>query len=484
MDSPSFRLMAPCPPGLEPLLLAELKGLGIRATALHGGAIWTGGWPDLMRANLHLRVASRVLVELGTFRARALGELERKGADLPWDRVPRNAVARFRVSASRSRLYHEGAIEERLRRAGDLPPETLEPTPPSVGDERREEPGDSEGHAGGPLLVVRVHRDEVTVRLDTSGEHLHRRGYRRHVGTAPLRETLAAALLLAGPFAPATSGRAPHEGAGAAIGIGIGIGTAIGTAIGTGTEIAPTDGKEETVGPAAVVDPFCGAGTVAIEAALLARRIPPGLATAERRPRDFAFLGWPDLPTSSWTEEVEAARARILPPGEDLPLLYGSDRDAGVIEAARANAEAAGVAGDLHLAVAPLSRAPLPLLPSSMGASSEGRASVGGWVVTNPPYGGRLGDRRRLRPLYASLGRAFLPGGRLSQGWSLIYLSGDPVLDAVTGLPLEARFASTNGGLPVRAVALEGQSVVSGEPEPGLETGPEPDSEAGPEPAA
>ncbi len=448
--------MAPCPPGLEPLLLAELEGLGIQATPLHGGATWTGGWADILRTNLHLRAASRVLVELGTFRARALGELERKGADLPWNQVPRDAPARFRVSASRSRLYHEGAIEERLRRAADLPPEALPGTPGPAGNEG-EEPGESEAAAGGPLVVVRVHRDEVTVRLDTSGEHLHRRGYRRHVGTAPLRETLAAALLLAGPFSPSSSSSSP--------------GRAPGDQGAAGADPADT---EEAGGPFAVVDPFCGAGTVVIEAALLARNIPPGLATAEHRPRDFAFLGWPDLPASTWASEVEAARSGILPSGEGLPLLYGSDRDAGVIEAARANAEAAGVAEDLHLSVAPLSRAPLPPLPSASP----------GWIVTNPPYGGRLGDRRRLRPLYASLGRAFLSGGRLSHGWSLIYLSGDPVLDAVTALPLEARFATTNGGLPVRAMAMEVQPMASAEPEPEPASEPtsEPESEPGSEP--
>jgi putative N6-adenine-specific DNA methylase len=387
MDPTDFRLMAQCPPGLEPLLLAELRALGIRATALQGGASWTGGWGDLMAANLHLRVASRVLVELGTFGARALGELERKGAALPWDRVPRTAGARFRVSSSRSRLYHEGAIEERLRNAGDLPA----PAP-------SEDPG-------APLVVVRVHRDKVTVRLDTSGEHLHRRGYRLHVGVAPLRETLAAALLLAGPM---SDGSAPP-----------------------------------------VVDPFCGSGTVAIEAALLARRIAPGLAMADRTPRHFAFRDWPDVPEEAWDAAVETARAVILPGLPATSAIFGSDRDAAVLDAAAANAERAGVLEDLHLATATLSKAPGPEEAAAAGAPP-------GWLVTNPPYGGRLGDRRRLRALYDSLGRAFQPGGRFAAGWSLLYLSGDPVLDTATGLPLEERFATSHGGLRVRAVAMEG----------------------------
>ncbi|CAN5813662.1 RNA methyltransferase [soil metagenome] len=392
MDPTVFRLMAQCPPGLEPLLLAELRALGIRASALQGGASWTGGWNDLVAANLHLRVASRVLIELGTFGARALGELERKGAALPWDRVPGTSPARFRVSSSRSRLYHEGAIEERLRSAGDLP-------------------AFEEGESDAPLLVVRVHRDKVTVRLDTSGEHLHRRGYRLHVGVAPLRETLAAALLLAGPMS-----------AGGA-----------------------------SAGPPPVVDPFCGSGTVAIEAALLARRIAPGLSMADRSPRHFAFRDWPDFPPEIWDEAVAGARATILPELPAGSAIFGSDRDAGVIEAAAANAERAGVLGDISLARATLSKAPGP-------GELAGAGDASGWLVTNPPYGGRLGDRRRLRALYSSLGRAFQPGGRFSPGWSLLYLSGDPVLDTATGLPLEERFATSHGGLRVRAVASEAEA--------------------------
>jgi len=422
MDPTVFRLMAQCPPGLEPLLLAELKALGIRATALQGGASWTGGWDDLMAANLHLRVASRVLVELGTFGARALGELERKGAALPWDRVPRASEARFRVSSSRSRLYHEGAIEERLRNAGDLPaPAAGAAAEPAV------DAGDDAGAAGStpdpgaPLVVVRVHRDKVTVRLDTSGEHLHRRGYRLHVGVAPLRETLASALLLSGPLAAAT----------------------------------PTSTGAPPATPP-IVDPFCGSGTVAIEAALLARRIAPGLAMADRTPRHFAFRDWPDFPEETWDTAVEAARAAILPELPATSAIFGSDRDAGVLDATAANAERAGVRGDLHLATATLSKAPGPEEAASAGADP-------GWLVTNPPYGGRLGDRRRLRALYTSLGRAFQPGGRFAAGWSLLYLSGDPVLDDATGLSLEERFATSHGGLRVRAVVMAGYAEEPGE---------------------
>jgi len=397
-DTTTFRILAQCTPGLEGTLARELEALGIptaQHTVLTGGIVWEGGWRSLLEANLHLRVASRVLIEVGGFRARALGELTRKAAlAVDWGRVHQAAHGdpgriRFRVSASRSRLYHEGAIEARLREAAELPP---------VGPPRDETATDP-----GVLVVVRVHRDTVTLRLDTSGAHLHQRGYRTHVGLAPLRETLGAALLLQGVLSvDGTSYRSGH---------------------GSG-----------------ILDPFCGAGTLPIEAVLLARRIPPGMASPDFMPRSFACLQWPDLPRELWEAVVADARGRILPSSALPAPVYGSDRDASVVEAARANAVRAGVAEDLQLEVANLSLAPHP--PGS------------GWVVTNPPFGTRLGGRNSLRPLYTSLGRSFQPGGRLA-GWSLLYLSADPVLDRVTGLPLEVRMTTQHGGLPVRAMAFE-----------------------------
>lgn len=392
---PEFRILAQCTPGLEPILSLELEGLGVPVALqqeIAGGRVWRGDWRSVLAANLHLRVASRILIEIGAFGARALGELTRKArVEVDWERVHQAAHAdasriRFRISASRSRLYHEGAIEARLREAAGLPP-----APPSVDV-------DEDPHRPPVLVVVRVHRDKVTLRLDTSGAHLHQRGYRLHVGAAPLRETLAAALLLQGPFR--------------------------------------VDGEPTLAG---IVDPFCGSGTLPIEAALLARKIPPGMASADLSPRSFACLSWPDRPHGVWEALVAEARSRVLS-GADLPVrIHGSDRDDAAVQAAHANAERAGVTEDVALATASLSRAPRPDSP--------------GWLVTNPPFGTRLGGRASLRPLYASLGRSLLPGGRWA-GWSLLYLSADPVLDKVTGLPLDTRMTTRHGGLAVRAMAF------------------------------
>src|SRR5690606_34166279 len=136
------------------------------------------------------------------------------------------------------------------------------------------------------------------------------------------------------------------------------------------------------------VDPMCGSGTIPIEAALLARRIPPGLATAEREPRAFAFERWPGHDDDLWRRVVEEARSGILPRA-GVPLL-ASDRDQGALAATESNAGRAGVLDDLTLSVRPLSALEPP--PGT------------GWLITNPPYGARVGDPRALRDLYAALG--------------------------------------------------------------------------------
>jgi putative N6-adenine-specific DNA methylase len=385
---PPFQCLAQCPPGIEPVLARELGELGIEGRQVQGGVEWKGGWLSLIRANLELRVAGRVLVTVGEFRARALGELERKAGAVAWDeRLPQGPV-RFRVSASRSRLNHARAVAERLQRASgrEPPPETEAPdADPDEADDQTE-PGNQ-----GTLVLARIHRDQVTLRLDASGAHLHRRGYRFRVGTAPLRETLAAAALLASGWR-----------------------------------------REQPL-----ADPFCGSGTIPLEAALMARRIPPGLSGAQRLPRPWALEGWPGFPEDLLAEVVGRARENILPRAP-APIL-GSDRDGRVLEAARANAEAAGVEEDVTFQEAPATRAPLPEGPEP------------GWIVTNPPYGIRLGERRGLRKLYQALGQAFRgPWG----GWNLALLSGDPVLTRELGLSLEEGFRTRHGGREVRLGVL------------------------------
>jgi putative N6-adenine-specific DNA methylase len=229
-------------------------------------------------------------------------------------------------------------------------------------------------------FIVRLLRDEVTISADASGALLHLRGWRLAVGKAPLRETLAATLVLASGW----SAESP------------------------------------------LVDPFCGSGTIAIEAALIARRIAPG------RARRFAMEMWPALNSNiiSDARKRAATKARAAP-----ATIVGRDRDAGAIAAARANAERAGVSADVVFEPAALSS-----LAPDAGT---------GWIVTNPPYGERIGDAGALRDLYAAFGRVVREG---RPGWKVALMSADQVLDGQLGLALTEVLRTTNGGLPVRIV--------------------------------
>jgi len=356
-------------PGLEPLVVDELRALGAGQTLQvrkpePGGVGFQTDQAGLYAANLHLRVASRVLVRVGSFHAAAFHQLERHARRLPWTRfVQEGQPVVFRVTSRKSRLYHQDAVAQRL-----LDAVSARVTVPLPG-----------GESGAQELVVRLYRDECTVSADASGELLHRRGYRLQSAKAPLRETLAAAMLAAVGW----RGQAP------------------------------------------LLDPMCGSGTIPIEAALLARRIPPGLGSS------FAFERWPEFSRRAWDAVREQAREQVLP-ASPVPI-QGSDRDAGAVRAAAANAERAGVGADVQWRRAAISAIELPASP--------------GYIVTNPPYGVRVGDRKRLRDLYAQLGnvlRARCPG------WDVAMLTAHPELEHQTGLALEPSFETTNGGIRVR----------------------------------
>lgn len=379
--SEHFRLFAIAAPGLEPLLAAELAGMGIAATVEAGGVEWEGPPEQLYTANLRLRSASRVLVRVAEFRARAFYELERHARKIPWERfVGGGAPVRLRVTSRKSRLYHQNAVAERVleaihRRVGPLSA-SLE-----AGEEGEEDGGDEQ------LFVVRFLHDRCTISADASGALLHQRGYRQAIAKAPLRETLAAAALLGSGW----HGQAP------------------------------------------LLDPMCGSGTIAIEGALLARRIAPGLANMDRQPRRFAFQQWPDFDAGLWERVVSEAREEIL--SASPVAIRGSDRDAGAVEAARANAQRAGVAENIEFEQHPLSAADPPAGP--------------GWLVTNPPYGVRVGEAAPLRNLYAALGR--LARERLT-GWTLALISAERMLEAQVGLRFQDAISTRNGGIPVRLI--------------------------------
>jgi len=284
-------------PGLEAICAAELRALEIRGKPEDGGVAWSSTLENIARANLWLRTATRVLVRLAKFRATAFFELELQAKRIAWDRfVAAGTTVEIRVTCRKSKLYHSDAVAQRFA-------EALARLVPSVRIARSKSDGDDDDAeaADRQLFVVRLLRDVCTVSADSSGSPLHVRGYRQQVAKAPLRETLAAAILLGSDW----SGDVP------------------------------------------LADPMCGSGTIPIEAARLARCIAPG------RDRSFAFLRWPEVDRARWERILDDARSGELP-ASPVEIL-GADRDAGAIAAAKANAGRAGVGEDIDFRVQPIS---------------------------------------------------------------------------------------------------------------------------------
>jgi putative N6-adenine-specific DNA methylase len=375
MPSALLSCFAVTAPGIEGICARELEQLGVRPTVEEGGVTWSGDSGLLAAANLWLRTASRVLVRVAEFRAKTFFELERSARKIDWERfvVPGGGV-RFRVTCRKSKLYHSGAVAQRFAEA--VVPRTGATV---AGDAQSED--DEDSTPAGQLFVVRFLHDVCTVSADSSGELLHRRGYRQALAKAPLRETLAAAMLL---------------GAG-------------------------------WTGEMPLTDPMCGSGTIPIEAARLARRMAPG------RDRRFAFLGWPETNLGAWKARLDRAREGELP--RSPVSITGADRDRGAIDAAAANAERAGVREDLDLRVQPISAL----------AADDSR----GLIISNPPYGARVGERDRLRNLYAQLGNVVRQKRPDS---ALALLLSDRRLEAQVGLPFRDVFETRNGGIAVRFV--------------------------------
>lgn len=371
-------------PGLEDTLADEVRALpgpgsGPRidpagVIAEPGGVLFRGPLTLCAAANLHLRSAGRVLLRVGRFHATRLPQLVEAAAALPWERYLRAAEVTVRATCHKSRIYHSGAAAERLTQGIAA---------------RLGRQGAAKGAAvhEPPLVLLRGVRDEWEVSLDTSGELLHRRGYRQDTGEAPLRETLAAALLL----------RAGYAG-----------------------------------GP--LCDLCCGSGTFVIEAALLARRIPPGLQ------RRFVFQDWPDFDEAGWRRLCDEARARILPArasSQAVEPICGLDIDAAAVEVARRNAARA------------LGPEPgVTILQADLFAPAGAGAGAGALIVANPPYGRRLSSRREVVPFYRRLGHHLR--ARFG-GCQALVLCPDPASAQALALDLPAARVQS-GGLPILVV--------------------------------
>ena len=344
--------------------LQRLDLAGVRGVS--GGVEFRGGWSGVYRANLCSRVASRVLVRVARFDATSFRRLAAGFAAVPWrEWLPGGCRVEVRVACHRSRLYHTGRIHQELVAvlASGLGARGV---------------GAGEGEH---RLQVRLQDDQVELSLDTSGEHLHRRGYRDHAGPAPLRENLAAGLLAR----------------------------------------AGWDGAEP------LLDPCCGSGTFAVEAARLAAGIPPG---AER---GFAFQHLPLFKPRVWEQVVKSAGPATAPQGS----IYASDREPEALALTARAARRAGVADAVQVACLAIEQLEAP-------CSS-------GLLVANPPYGRRLSGGTAA---YQALGHA-LRGPLRDWRWAVV-VPGKEARRAL-GLVPSASYSFRNGGIGLRFELGEAQ---------------------------
>jgi len=361
MDDPQpFEIFLVTVPGLEQLLCDEALERGFAgAVAVPGGVTFQGGWPDVWRANLVLRGATRVLARIGGFMAFHLAQLDKRSRKFPFgDLLRRDIPLRVQVTTKASKIYHAGAATQRIETAlKDTHGMTLDPEATLI-------------------LKVRIDDNNVLFSLDTSGESLHKRGHKEAVGKAPMRETLAYLMLRQAGF--------------------------------TGTE--------------PVVDPMCGSGTFVIEAAEIAAGLQPG------RSRSFAFQDLANYDGAAF--EAMKSPQVTTPPAH----FYGSDRDAGAVRMATANAERAGIAQLTQFA----NHAAGELVPP------EGPP---GLVIVNPPYGARIGNKQLLYPLYGTFGKTML---ERFKGWRVALVTLEPALAKATGLPWKPQGpAIAHGGMKV-----------------------------------
>ena len=331
MATKVYELIAPCHFGLEAVLKKEILDLGYEISQVEDGKVtFWGDAEAICRANIFLRTTERILLKVGSFKATTFEELFQETKALPWEEyIPQDG--RFwvkKANSIKSKLFSPSDIQSIMKKAMvDRMKQAYEVSViPETGADY--------------LVRVSLYKDIVTVALDTTGESLHKRGYRKMTSKAPIEETLAAALIMLTPW-----------------------------------------NKDRIL-----VDPFCGSGTFPIEAAMMAANMAPGMN------RSFLSENWKQIiPRKCWYEAMDEAHEMV----DDTVTvdIQGYDLDPEVIKAARANAELAGVAHMIHFQQRPVAELSHP--------------KKYGFLITNPPYGERIEDKKNLPALYTQIGDRF-----------------------------------------------------------------------------
>jgi len=326
-----LELIAPCHFGLEAVLKREITDIGLEIVEVSDGRVtFKGDVSAIAKANIFIRTAERILIKVGSFHAETFDELSEGTKALPWDEfLPDDGKFWVtKATTNKSKLFSGSDIQSIVKKA------IVEKLKKIYRIGWFEESG-----AEYPIRVF-ILKDEVTIALDTSGVSLHKRGYRQLVGTAPISETLAAALIMLTPW-----------------------------------------NKDRYL-----IDPFCGSGTFPIEAAMIGANIAPGMN------REFTAEKWKNLiPKKIWYDVITEAEDNII---RDVKMsIQGYDIDGAIIKCAMKNAMDAGVDEYIHFQQRDMRQLSSP--------------KKYGFIITNPPYGERLEDKKELPALYKDMGKAF-----------------------------------------------------------------------------
>lgn len=363
----TFPIVCPCHFGLESVLKREIIDLGYDIERVEDGRItFLGDAEALCRANVFLRTAERVMICAGRFKACTFDELFEGIKAIEWEQwIPKDG--KFWVTKAttvNSRLFSSSDIQSIVKKA--------------IVERLRSYYNISWFEESGSEYPVRIfnYKDETEVCIDSSGDSLHKRGYRPSAGKAPISETLAAALIMLSPW------------------------------------------KKDRI----LVDPFCGSGTIPIEAAMMAANIAPGMN------RSFTGEGWKNIVKASLWYDC-ADEARDLADMSVKTDIQGYDIDREVLKTARANARNAGVENLIHFQERPVSELSHP--------------KKYGFIITNPPYGERLEDKETLPAIYKDFGRQF---GKLDS-WSAFVITAYTETERYFGRKADANRKIYNGML-------------------------------------
>ncbi|MGL5260697.1 MAG: THUMP domain-containing class I SAM-dependent RNA methyltransferase [Lachnospiraceae bacterium] len=338
-----YELIAPCHFGLEAVLKKEIIELGYDVSNVEDGRVtFIGDEEAICRGNIFLRTAERILIKVGSFYATSFEELFEKTKELPWEEyIPKEGKFWVAKAASvKSQLFSPTDIQSIMKKA------MVERLKGIYHIDWFEESG-----ASYPVRVF-IMKDCVTVSLDTTGVSLHKRGYRKLTAKAPIAENLASSLIMLTPW-----------------------------------------NKDRIL-----VDPFCGCGTIPIEAALMAANMAPGMK------RTFLAQSWDEIvKKSEWDYAFEEAHDLV-----DLsirPDIQGYDIDGEMISYARENAKLAGVEQMIHF--------------QKRDVKDLSHPKKYGFIITNPPYGERLEEKENLKKLYKMLGSRY----KELEAWSLYMIT-------------------------------------------------------------